>query len=153
MGLKFLKGDIFKSKAMALVNPVNCKGVMGAGLALQFKKKFPDMFDCYKSLCDSGKMVVNNTILCFVEPNRQHSNDIIVLFPTKDDWQEPSLLEYIEKGLKDLKNKIEEFKITSVAIPALGCGLGGLDWLDVKKLIIGELATMKADIEVYEPIL
>lgn len=143
---EFRKGDIFKSGAEALVNPVNTKGVMGKGLALKFKEKFPDNFYSYKEQCKQNKLKIGS-IHCV-----NSDNQIIFNFPTKDDWRSPSKIEYIELGLKTLRESIKISQIKSIAIPALGCGLGGLDWNDVKPLIIEELRGLSnVKIIVYEP--
>src|SRR5258708_2769234 len=103
----FYKTDsIFNSKCEAICNPVNCVGIMGKGLALQFKNQYPDMFSFYKKLCDTRQIKVNETKIY------THSNELkIILFPTKNHWKNPSKLEWIENGLEDLLNKIKEENI------------------------------------------
>jgi O-acetyl-ADP-ribose deacetylase (regulator of RNase III) len=124
------KGDIFQSGCEAIVNAVNCIGVMGAGLALAFKKKFPKMHTDYKKYCNEGKL----------RPGGMHvwENDgdpkYIINFPSKDDLS-PSKLEYIVDGLEALREVIESNNIKTIAIPALGSGLGGLDYDDVRPLL------------------
>lgn len=138
--IKFVKGDILKSKCDVLVNPVNCVGVMGAGLALQFKKKYPDMFKEYYRMCKNKLLnpcvihwydLRQDKMYCeFTPPN------YIFNFPTKKHWKEPSRIEYIERGLDNLNELMWSFECESVAIPKLGCGLGNLLWENVKSIII-----------------
>lgn len=123
-------GDLLKADVDALVNAVNTVGVMGRGIALQFKTAFPDNFRAYKSACDSGE----------VRPGKVHivrldSGLVVVNFPTKTDWRKPSKLDYIRDGLVDLVAQVQQLGIRSIAVPALGCGNGGLDWMEVKPLI------------------
>jgi O-acetyl-ADP-ribose deacetylase (regulator of RNase III) len=146
--ITFTKGDLFESQAEALVNTVNCVGVMGKGIALQFKQRFHDNFRAYEEACafrevQEGKMFVT-------QPTEQGSPRLIINFPTKKHWRNPSKLEWIEAGLKDLRRFLIEQKVQSVAIPALGAGLGGLDWKDVRRLIERELAGLETEIVVYE---
>jgi O-acetyl-ADP-ribose deacetylase (regulator of RNase III) len=136
--------DIFGSTADALVNPVNCRGVMGKGLALQFKTRFPECFGPYKEACDAG--LLRPGILVRVPST--YGPDII-MFPTKDHWREPSRLEWIEQGLAYLKAHYSEWGIRSLAMPKIGCGLGGLDWRDVRPLIEKYLADEPLQVEVY----
>ena len=122
-----------KADAEALVNTVNCVGVMGRGVALQFKNKFPANFKAYKVACDRGE----------VQPGRMLVYDLGVLnspryiinFPTKRHWKGKSRIEDIVTGLAALKAEIESRGIKSIALPPLGCGLGGLDWAEVRPLI------------------
>ena len=148
--ITFTKGDLFESRAEALVNAVNCVGVMGKGIALQFKQRFPENFSLYADAClfrevQIGKMFVT-------QPTDPSLPRWIINFPTKKHWSNPSKLEWIEDGLKDLRRFLIEQKVQSVAIPALGAGLGGLDWKDVRRLIDKELAGLETEIMVYEAI-
>ena len=136
---------MFDSKAEALVNTVNCEGYMGKGIAYQFKQRFPENDKKYVEKCRTGELRPG-TILCVSEGDR-----IIVNFPTKDKWREPSRIEYIIDGLKSLKKEIEEHHIKSIAIPPLGCGNGGLLWDEVKKYIVNELQDVESDVYLYEP--
>lgn len=144
--IHYTQGNIFDSKAQTLVNSVNCVGVMGKGLAKEFRERFPDMFREYDKACRrkevrSGKPFIyrdlQRTILCF---------------PTKDNWKGPSKYEFIEAGLRAIRDQYEKWAIASMAIPPLGCGLGGLDWPKVKALIEKHLAELPIEIEVYEPL-
>lgn len=142
--IKFVKGNIFDSDAEALVNAVNTVGVMGGGIALEFKKRFPLNFRIYKEACDKNVFLIGD-ILAVKE------DKTIINFPTKAHWRDSSQYSYIQSGLKTLKTKLAELGIGSVAIPALGCGLGGLDWAIVKKMIVDELNDCDICIYVYEP--
>lgn len=123
------KGNIFNSSCEFLVNPVNCVGVMGKGLALEFKNKYPLNFEIYKKACDNASFNIGNLLIVPVD------NKFIVNFPTKKHWRNKSDLEFIKIGLEELKVAIKDFNIKSIALPKLGCGLGGLDWNKVFDLI------------------
>ncbi|MGY5732404.1 type II toxin-antitoxin system antitoxin DNA ADP-ribosyl glycohydrolase DarG [Vibrio chemaguriensis] len=148
--IKFTSGNILKDSSEAIVNTVNCVGVMGKGLALQFKKAFPDNFKLYKSACDRKEIKIGKVFI--TESGDMFNKKFIVNFPTKDHWRGKSKYEYIESGLDDLVTKIREYGIKSIAIPPLGAGLGGLDWTKVKSMIIDKLSPL-VDVEVfiYEP--
>ena len=143
--IKFETGDILSSSAQCLVNTVNCEGFMGKGIAYQFKEKFPENNKNYVAACKAGKFAVGK-VLFFEEEGR-----IIANFPTKDKWREKSQYSYIEAGLDALVKGIHEKKITSLAIPPLGCGNGGLDWNVVKQMIVQKLQNLTIEIIVYEP--
>jgi O-acetyl-ADP-ribose deacetylase (regulator of RNase III) len=148
--IQYVKGDLFESDAQALVNTVNTVGVMGKGIALQFKKIFPHNFRVYREVCKrnelhTGKMLVTR------DSSLHTGEKIIVNFPTKEDWRKPSEYVYIEKGLDDLVRVLEEYQIGSIAIPPLGAGNGGLNWEKVKQLILHKLNTSEIDIRIYEP--
>ena len=144
--MEFVRGDLFQSTAQAIVNPVNCVGVMGKGLALQFKKAYPANFRAYAAAC-KNREVQPGKLLVFQESGR-----IIVNLPTKRHWRDSSRIEDIESGLAALADFLGEASVRSVAIPALGAGLGGLDWSEVRVRIEWALASLR-DIEVvvYEP--
>ena len=141
-----LIGDLFASRAQALVNTVNCVGVMGKGVAEQFKKRFPAMFEDYKSRTDRKAVRLGEPYLY-----GDRSGTQIVNFPTKDHWRSPSRLSDIERGLDYLAAHIAEWGITSLALPPLGCGNGGLEWSEVGPLICRKLQGLPIDIEVYAP--
>jgi O-acetyl-ADP-ribose deacetylase (regulator of RNase III) len=122
------------SSAEALVNTVNTVGVIGKGIALQFKEEFPKNFLTYKVACSSGELTPGK-LLITKELNSNGEEKIIINFPTKLHWRNPSKYEYITEGLKDLTKAISEHNIKSIAIPPLGCGNGGLDWNIVKGMI------------------
>jgi appr-1-p processing enzyme family protein len=139
-------GDIFKSKCEALVNPVNIKGIMGKGLALAFKTKYPAHFENYKRACQNGEMTTDK-VLAYQEIN----GPMIICLATKDDWRDSSKIEYVSAGLDDLAKQIETFGIRSIAIPKLGCGLGGLDWNKVRPLIVEKMSAIDGiSVEIYE---
>lgn len=148
--ITFLNGNIFESPAYALVNPVNTVGAMGAGLALQFKKLFPHNFDVYKKACFTVQIAPGKPL--FVPDKLDGVEKLIINFPTKIHWQNKSELSYISSGLRTLQEEIIRRGITSVAIPALGCGLGELPWSKVKRQIDVKLRDIQdVDIYVYEP--
>lgn len=148
--IKYLTGNILESHAQALVNTVNTLGVMGKGIALQFKKAFPSNFKIYADACKKGEVVIGK-MLVTKDMNLRAGEKIIVNFPTKKDWRKPSEYAFIEEGLDDLVSVIKENQITSIAIPPLGAGNGGLDWEKVKKLIEQKLSELNTEILVYEP--
>ena len=142
--------NILESNAQVLVNPVNCVGVMGKGLALQFKNKFPDYFKDYKYRCSKGggsKVKLGRVNPYFLDKD---SNKWLVSFPTKYHWRDKSEISSIQSGLIGLRNFCVNFKVMSVAIPKLGCGLGGLDWNDVKPLIEEVFDDVKFEVYIYE---
>ncbi|MEP4052916.1 MAG: macro domain-containing protein [Litorimonas sp.] len=150
MSLTFETGDIFKSSSEAIVNPVNTVGVMGKGLALMFKKKFPENFHAYKIACECGDLQIGK-IFATKSPNHP-SFCWIVNFPTKKHWRAKSEISWIELGLKDLKFFLLDNNIRSISIPALGSGLGGLNWPDVKNLMAKELSELQGiEVLVFEP--
>ena len=131
--IRFKSGDILAEDAEALVNPVNCVGVMGRGLALQFKKAFPENFLAYATACEEGGFRPGRM---FVVDTLQITNPgYIINFPTKRHWRESSRLLDIEAGLKDLTQVIRARGIRSIAVPPLGSGLGGLEWSSVRPLV------------------
>ena len=132
--IRMCDGSIFDADVEALVNPVNTVGVMGAGLAKKFKERWPGMFWGYESTCKAGELNVGEVFLW--RPNwRNPDPRFIVCLPTKRHYRDASRLEDIESGLVAMIPKLQRFRVRSVAIPALGCGLGGLDWADVLPLI------------------
>ena len=147
--ISYEKGDIFDADVEALVNAVNCSGVMGAGLALEFKDRWPKMFRAYREACDSRNVTVGKI---HVWPTQKPSPRFILNFPTKRLWRERSHLDYVRDGLEDLVDVVESLSITSIAIPALGCGLGGLAWKDVRPLIAKKFSPLY-DVKtlIYEP--
>lgn len=148
--IKFTTGDMMASSAEALVNTVNTVGVMGKGIALQFKEAFPANFAVYAKACKEGELVPGK-LLVTKEKNADGKEKIIINFPTKKHWRYPSKYEYIESGLKALADVIRNHNIKSIAIPPLGCGNGGLQWSVVKKMIEDALNDIDTEIIVYEP--
>ena len=143
---KALIGDMFESRAQTLVNTVNCVGVMGKGVAEQFENRFPAMFKDYKSCTDRRAVRLGEPYLY-----RDSSGIQIVNFPTKDHWRSPSRLSDIERGLDYLAAQAAEWKISSLALPPLGCGNGGLEWSEVGPLIYRKLHDLPIHIEAYAP--
>ena len=117
-------GDIVSSNIQTIVNPVNTVGVMGSGLAKQFKEKYPEMFNQYRLLCFSNEFSIGELYIYKV-PN---IDSYILNFPTKKDWKQPSKLDYISQGLQTFKNQYQQLGITEIAFPKLGCGRGQLNW-------------------------
>lgn len=138
----FIKGNLFDSPAQVLTNAVNTVGVMGKGIALEFKQRFPKMFEDYASRCKNGKVSLGQPYLW------EDDSSQVLNFPTKGDWRSQSQLEDIEAGLKYLSENYQELGIASIALPALGCGQGGLSWNDVKPLIERYLGAIP-DLEVF----
>jgi O-acetyl-ADP-ribose deacetylase (regulator of RNase III)/uncharacterized protein YwgA len=141
-----LIGNLFDSQAHTLVNTVNCVGVMGKGVAEQFKSRFPAMFEDYKKRTDRKAVRLGEPYLY-----RDQSGVQIINFPTKDHWRSPSRLADVERGLDYLAAHASEWGITSIALPPLGCGNGGLEWSEVGPLIYHKLHGLPIDVEVYAP--
>ncbi len=148
--IRYLQGDLLADDAEALVNTVNCVGVMGRGIALQFRRNFPDNFRAYEAACKRGEVVPGRMFV--YATGRLSPPRFIVNFPTKRHWRGDSLPEDIEAGLAALKAEIRSRVIRSIAIPPLGSGLGGLDWTEVRPLVDAALASLpNVEIRVYEP--
>lgn len=149
--IHFTTGDIFSNTSEAIVNTVNCVGVMGRGLALQFKKHYPENFKAYEARCKRGEMTSGQVFV--FETGSMFDPKYIINFPTKRHWRDDSRIEDIESGLIDLVRVIDEYQINSIAIPPLGSGLGRLEWTLVKRKIEEALSnTTNAEIYVYEPV-
>lgn len=150
--IKYIKGNILESKAQALINTVNTVGVMGKGIALQFKKAYLNNFKSYHEACKRKEVEIGKLFVTH-DSNLNTGNKIIINFPTKKDWRKPSEYSYIKEGLDDLVRVIEEKQISSIAIPPLGAGNGGLEWEKVKKIIEQKLTVIDNNVEiiVYEP--
>ena len=148
--MKYIKGNLLEAKTQAIVNTVNTVGVMGKGIALQFKETFPENYKIYVDACK--RKLLNPGKLLITRENLLNEEKIIINFPTKTEWFLKSKYEYIEEGLKELVRLIKENKIESIAIPPLGCGNGGLNWSNVKELMEKYLSGLKdTDIFIYEP--
>ena len=141
--IRYIEGDIFKSPAQVIVNTVNTVGVMGKGIALEFKKRYPDMFQAYRDICDRRKLKTG-TLMLYYEPDHW-----VLLFPTKENWRNPSRMEYIEAGLAKFCRTYAEKGITSVAFPKLGCGNGELNWSDVQPVMEKYLKDLPIDVYIY----
>lgn len=141
--IEYVEGDIFCSPAQVLVNTVNTVGVMGKGLALSFKKRYPQMFESYRKACEKHQFVIGKLMLYYAPDHW------ILLFPTKANWRNPSKIEYLEEGLKKFVNTYAEKGITSIAFPKLGCGNGELSWDDVKPVMERYLKALPITIYIY----
>lgn len=144
--VKVLIGNLFDSQAQTLVNTVNCVGVMGKGIALEFKKRFPEMFEDYADRCSRGEVKLGKPYLY-----RRLVPPWILNFPTKDHWRSVARLQDIVQGLDHLLRHYEEWEITSLAVPPLGCGEGQLEWRIVGPTLYRRLQRMKIPVELYAP--
>ena len=147
--LRTVHGNILDSNAQVLTNPVNCVGIMGKGIALEFKNKYPNNYKNYAFACNNNMLKPGNIhIFEFLE------NDIkkfIINFPTKRHWKDKSKIEDIYSGMLALSIFLEKNNIQSIAIPKLGCGLGGLNWFDVRNIFIDVLTKYEnIDIQIFE---
>lgn len=149
--IQFKQSNLLLSNAEALVNTVNTVGIMGKGIALQFKESFPLNFKLYQKACKSGQVQIGKMFI--TETGQFTGPKYIINFPTKTNWRSNTRIEYIIEGLDDLIRIIQERHIRSIAIPPLGCGNGGLDWKEVKPIIEDKLGLLSENIriEVYEP--
>ena len=148
--IEYKTGDILREDAEALVNAVNCVGVMGRGIALQFKRAFPANFEAYAARCGRGEMQPGRVFV--FETGRARPPRYIVNFPTKRHWRESSRIEDIETGLASLVEEIRVRGIRSAAVPALGSGLGGLHWPAVRRRMQAALAKLpEVRIVIFEP--
>jgi O-acetyl-ADP-ribose deacetylase (regulator of RNase III) len=153
MSVQFKSGDMFAEPVEALVNTVNCVGVMGKGVALEFKRRWPENFKAYKRACEAkrltpGRMLIFDTHQLFPGDGPRY----LINFPTKAHWRAKSELSYVEDGLDALLLQIRELGIKSIAMPPLGCGNGGLHWSNVKPLIVSKLTELSnVDVVVFNP--
>lgn len=147
--MRYLKGDIFLCDAEALVNTVNTVGVMGKGIALQFKERFPLNFNIYRDACKKGEVRIGKMLI--TGTGQQENPKWIINFPTKAHWKNKSDYAFIEAGLDDLIQQIQNLRIQSIAIPPLGAGQGGLDWKKVRQIIEQKLSSLEIDVMVFEP--
>ncbi len=141
-----VEGNLLEAPAQVITNTVNCVGAMGSGIALEFKKRFPEMFEDYQQRCTMKEVAIGRPYL-WTDGETQ-----ILNFPTKIHWKTPSQLSYVEDGLKYLAENYDQMGISSIAMPALGCGLGGLKWDDVLPLVekyLGPIPTL--DVFIYRP--
>lgn len=133
MGVTLKSGDLLKDSSEAIVNTVNCVGVMGKGIALQFKQRWPENFKAYADACKHKQLKPGRVFI--YDMGRWEEPRYIINFPTKTHWRGDSKIEYIESGLRDLIAQVQHLGIKSVALPPLGCGNGGLEWSKVKPMI------------------
>lgn len=149
--ITYHKGDLLQDDADCLVNTVNTVGVMGKGVALAFKKAFPHNYLIYRNAFATMQLAIGK-LLVVPDNNLLLGQKIIINFPTKTHWRLPSEYSYIVQGLNALRDYLSENDVSSVAMPAPGCGNGGLDWANVKPLIEEKLADLPVEIRVYEPL-
>lgn len=147
--IHYKKGNLLDSGADALVNTVNTVGVMGKGIALQFRNTFPENYKRYLAACQSKSLDVGQLLI--VEEKTLLGEKTIINFPTKKHWKSPSQYDYVSSGLVALREALPKLPVSSVAIPPLGCGNGGLDWARVKPMIENALDGLDMDIFVFEP--
>lgn len=144
--VEVLMGDIVESKAQTLVNTVNCVGVMGKGIALKFRERFPDMYKDYISRCKADQVKLGQPYLYY-----RLSTPWILNFPTKDHWRSIARLEDIARGMRYLIDHYKEWGITSLAVPPLGCGEGQLEWRVVGPTLYRYLSKLDIPVELYAP--
>lgn len=140
------RGDLFESQAIALINPVNCVGVAGKGLALAFRQRFPDNHRAYVEACRSKRLKIGTVLSVVFEDSPLR---YIVNFPTKLHWKDPSQYGYIHQSLQALAQWLKQEAIASVAMPRIGCGLGGLDWRVIEQVIRSQLNDVETLVELY----
>jgi O-acetyl-ADP-ribose deacetylase (regulator of RNase III) len=145
--IRVLIGDLFESEAQTLVNAVNCVGIMGKGIALEFKNRFPEMYEDYAKRCKAGKVQLGKPYLY-----RPLLPPWILNFPTKSHWRAVSRLSDISAGLEYLQQHYQEWGITSLAFPALGCGNGQLEWRVVGPTLYHSLSRLDIQVELYAPL-
>lgn len=148
--LAFTRGSLLEAESEALVNTVNTVGVMGKGVALQFKQAFPDNYAAYRAACARDEVQLGRMFI--FDRETLEKPRYIVNFPTKRHWKGKSRIEDIEAGLSDLHRVVVDLEIQSIALPAVGCGNGGLDWRDIKPLIEAYLGDLEASVTVFEPV-
>jgi O-acetyl-ADP-ribose deacetylase (regulator of RNase III) len=143
-------GNLLDAPTEAIVNTVNTVGVMGKGIALQFKQAFPANYKFYKAACTKNEVHVGHMLV--FETGQLDGPRFIINFPTKEHWRGQSRLLYISEGLADLVKQIDSLGIRSIAVPALGCGNGGLDWAVVRPMIVEALRPLEqVDVHLYAP--
>ena len=149
--IRYVQGNLLDAQAEALVNAVNTVGVMGKGIALAFKQRFELNYRLYAAACHAGEVQVGRMFV--TETGVAAGPRWIVNFPTKQHWRQPSHLPWVTAGQADLQRFIRQQGVRSIAIPALGAGLGGLAWPDVRAAIEAALADLhEVQIDVYEPL-
>lgn len=148
--LIFKQGNLLDSKCYALVNTVNIVGVMGKGIALQFKNEFPHNYKVYRNACQNHQLQIG-CLLTVDDHSLLLGERLIINFPTKTHWRLPSEYTYIEKGLIVLAKLSTDNDLKNIALPGLGCGNGGLVWVTVKEMIYKHLNDLDTLIEVYPP--
>jgi len=144
--IQFLKGNLFDSTSDILVNTVNTVGVMGKGIALEFKNRYPKNFQLYRGAYLRGELEIGKLFIT------KENSKLIINLPTKEHWRNKSKYSYVAEGLEALKFYLKSNpNLKSISIPALGCSNGGLDWNVVKEMIVENLSDLNLDIYVFEP--
>lgn len=141
---RYHRTSIFTSNAQTVVNTVNTVGIMGKGLAAEFKKRYPDMYERYRELCKKGEFKIGQLWLW------KATDQWILNFPTKQHWRQPSKISYVEAGLQKFVETYQARGITEISFPRLGCGNGGLDWKDVKPLMEHYLKRLPINVYVHD---
>ena len=139
--INYVTGNVFNTPAKTIVNTVNCMGVMGAGLALEYKLRYPKMFEAYELQCKEKKIKIGKPTLYEYNDRRW-----ILNFPTKIHWKHPSKLEFIREGLHYFEQNYTKRDFQSIAFPKLGTSHGGLEWRDVKKVMEEHLSNLSIDV-------
>jgi O-acetyl-ADP-ribose deacetylase (regulator of RNase III) len=148
--IEIAHGDLLLADAEALVNTVNCVGIMGRGIALQFRKAFPENFAVYRALCSRGGLQPGRMMVHDLE--RVLNPRYVINFPSKRHWKDKSRLEDIDAGLAALVEEVRKRDIRSIAIPPLGCGLGGLDWSVVRPRIEATFRDLDVRVLLFVPV-
>jgi O-acetyl-ADP-ribose deacetylase (regulator of RNase III) len=148
--ITYTTGDLLADNGPAVVNTVNTVGAMGKGIALQFREAFPENYNQYRRACRNGELCIGS-LLAVRDCNLLYGERLIINLPTKTHWRLPSEYRYIETGLTALRNFIIAKRLTRMAMPALGCGNGGLDWNMVRPMIERHLKDLSCAITVYLP--
>lgn len=150
MAVEKTTGDLLEADVDVLVNTVNCVGVMGKGIALQFKRRYPSVFREYAAACKRGEVQIGK--MHVVPTGLLDGPQWVINFPTKKHWRSPSRIEYVQSGLLDLRRVLLEIGVSSVAVPPLGSGNGGLDWNQVRPLVVANLEALEGvRVLIYEP--
>lgn len=162
--ITYREGDLFESNCQTLVCTVNCKGVMGKGIALEFKKNFPEMFTKFRDVClyDKTQLKHGGDLWLYRYPDLEQftlwdtdgklntgRQSKILCFATKEHWKDPSLLYWITRGLNTFREKYKEWGITSIAFPKLGCNNGGLRWGSVQLIMEDKLEGLDIPVEIW----
>jgi O-acetyl-ADP-ribose deacetylase (regulator of RNase III) len=148
--ISFIEGNIFHTDMQTIAITVNCKGVMGKGIALDMKTKAPEAYEEYRNLCENGEIKIGQPVIYDKELDVLNGKKLL-FFPTKNHWKNKSDLLEIRRGLEWFVEHYENMDIESIAFPALGCGNGGLSWSGVKPLMEKLLKDLDIEIEIYPP--
>jgi|SRR5664279_485301 len=148
--IRYTQGNLLDAKVEAVVNTVNTVGVMGRGIALMFKERYPENYRSYAAACKAGEVRIGRMFV--TATGELDGPRWIVNFPTKQHWRNASCIEWIEAGLRDLVRVVREKGIRSLALPPLGCGNGGLDWREVRPLVEAAMADLsEVEVVAFEP--